>query len=127
MTKVNAIYLITHQSTLQCFASSFARRNPDGSYDIQPAALGHALSHPYNEIIAKSGNFGMLLTNELNLADDKQRSAMNAMRSYARNTGTSDNDMTKKKQLDDDVRNRLHAAMKEYKANFLAELQTAKA
>jgi F-type H+/Na+-transporting ATPase subunit alpha len=36
-------------------------------------------------------------------------------------------DMTKKKQLDDDVRNRLHAAMKEYKANFLAELQTAKA
>jgi F-type H+-transporting ATPase subunit alpha len=36
-------------------------------------------------------------------------------------------EMTKKKQLDDDVRNRLHAAMKEYKANFLAELQTAKA
>ena len=37
------------------------------------------------------------------------------------------NDLTKKKQLDDDVRNRMHAAMKEYKANFLAELQTAKA
>ena len=36
-------------------------------------------------------------------------------------------DLTKKKQLDDDVRNRMHAAMKEYKANFLAELQTAKA
>jgi F-type H+-transporting ATPase subunit alpha len=36
-------------------------------------------------------------------------------------------DLTKKKQLDDDVRNRLHAALKEYKANFVAELQTAKA
>ena len=34
-------------------------------------------------------------------------------------------DLTKKKQLDDDLRNRLHAALKEYKANFLAELQTA--
>jgi F-type H+/Na+-transporting ATPase subunit alpha len=36
-------------------------------------------------------------------------------------------DLTKKKQLDDDVRNQLHGALKEYKANFLAELQTAKA
>src|SRR6201998_136576 len=36
-------------------------------------------------------------------------------------------DLTKKKSLDDDLRNRLHAAMKEYKANFTAELQTAKA
>jgi F-type H+-transporting ATPase subunit alpha len=36
-------------------------------------------------------------------------------------------ELTNKKQLDDDVRNRLHAALKEYKANFLAELQTAKA
>jgi F-type H+-transporting ATPase subunit alpha len=36
-------------------------------------------------------------------------------------------DMTKKKALDDDLRNRLHAALKEYKANFVAELQTAKA
>jgi F-type H+/Na+-transporting ATPase subunit alpha len=35
--------------------------------------------------------------------------------------------LTKKKQLDDDVRNQLHGALKEYKANFLAELQTAKA
>jgi len=36
-------------------------------------------------------------------------------------------DLTKKKSLDDDLRNRLHSAMKEYKANFQAELQTAKA
>jgi F-type H+-transporting ATPase subunit alpha len=36
-------------------------------------------------------------------------------------------DLTKKKSLDDDLRNRLHAALKEYKANFLAEMQTAKA
>ena len=36
-------------------------------------------------------------------------------------------DMTKKKSLDDDLRNRLHAALKEYKAKFVAELQTAKA
>jgi F-type H+-transporting ATPase subunit alpha len=36
-------------------------------------------------------------------------------------------DLTKKKQLDDDIRNRLHAALKEYKANFTADLQTAKA
>jgi F-type H+-transporting ATPase subunit alpha len=36
-------------------------------------------------------------------------------------------DLTKKKSLDDDSRNRLHAALKEYKANFVAELQSAKA
>jgi F-type H+-transporting ATPase subunit alpha len=30
-------------------------------------------------------------------------------------------DLTKKKQLDDDLRNRLHAALKEYVANFKAE------
>jgi F-type H+-transporting ATPase subunit alpha len=36
-------------------------------------------------------------------------------------------DLTKKKSIDDDLRNRLHAALKEYKANFLAELQSAKA
>ena len=31
-------------------------------------------------------------------------------------------DLTKKKSLDDDLRNRLHAAIKEYAANFKAEL-----
>ena len=36
-------------------------------------------------------------------------------------------DLTKKKSLDDDLRNRLHAAIKEYKANFVADLQAAKA
>jgi F-type H+-transporting ATPase subunit alpha len=36
-------------------------------------------------------------------------------------------DLTKKKSLDDDLRNRLHAALKEYKANFVAELASAKA
>jgi hypothetical protein len=36
-------------------------------------------------------------------------------------------DLTKKKQLDDDLRNRLHAALKEYLANFKAEHQTAAA
>jgi len=30
-------------------------------------------------------------------------------------------DLTKKKQIDDDVRNRLHAAIKEFKAGFAAE------
>src|SRR5271157_630462 len=34
-------------------------------------------------------------------------------------------DLTKKKALDDDLRNRLHAALKEYKANFAAELEAA--
>jgi F-type H+-transporting ATPase subunit alpha len=34
-------------------------------------------------------------------------------------------DLTKKKQIDDDVRAKLHAAMKEYAANFKAELETA--
>jgi len=34
-------------------------------------------------------------------------------------------DLTKKKQIDDDVRARLHAAMKEYAANFKAELEAA--
>jgi F-type H+-transporting ATPase subunit alpha len=33
-------------------------------------------------------------------------------------------DMTNKKQLDDDVRSRLHAAIKEYAAQFKAELET---
>jgi F-type H+-transporting ATPase subunit alpha len=36
-------------------------------------------------------------------------------------------DLTKKKALDDDLRSRLHAALKEYKANFQAELAAAKA
>jgi F-type H+/Na+-transporting ATPase subunit alpha len=31
------------------------------------------------------------------------------------------NDLTQKKQLDDDIRNRLHAAMKEFKENFKAQ------
>jgi F-type H+/Na+-transporting ATPase subunit alpha len=34
-------------------------------------------------------------------------------------------DLTQKKQLDDDVRNRLHAAIKEYKEGFVAELAVA--
>ncbi len=36
-------------------------------------------------------------------------------------------DLTAKKQLDDDLRSRLHAAMKEYSANFKAELAAATA
>jgi len=32
-------------------------------------------------------------------------------------------DLTKKKQFDDDLRNRLHAALKEYKENFKAQEQ----
>jgi F-type H+/Na+-transporting ATPase subunit alpha len=36
-------------------------------------------------------------------------------------------DLTQKKQLDDDLRNKLHAALKEYTANFKAEHQTAAA
>jgi hypothetical protein len=34
-------------------------------------------------------------------------------------------DLTQKKQFDDDLRNRLHAALKEYLANFKAELAAA--
>ncbi len=34
-------------------------------------------------------------------------------------------DLTQKKSLDDDLRNRLHAALKEYKANFLSQQQEA--
>jgi F-type H+-transporting ATPase subunit alpha len=34
-------------------------------------------------------------------------------------------DLTKKKQIDDDIRARLHAAMKEYSANFKSELEAA--
>jgi F-type H+-transporting ATPase subunit alpha len=36
-------------------------------------------------------------------------------------------DLTKKKQLDDDLRNRMHAALKEYSANYKAELAAATA
>jgi F-type H+-transporting ATPase subunit alpha len=34
-------------------------------------------------------------------------------------------ELTKKKQFDDDLRGKLHAALKEYKANFVAELDAA--
>jgi len=34
-------------------------------------------------------------------------------------------DLTKKKQIDDDIRSKLHAALKEYSANFKAELESA--
>jgi F-type H+-transporting ATPase subunit alpha len=34
-------------------------------------------------------------------------------------------DLTQKKQLDDDLRSHLHAALKEYATNFKAELETA--
>jgi F-type H+-transporting ATPase subunit alpha len=34
-------------------------------------------------------------------------------------------ELTQKKQLDDDLRNRLHAALKEYKANFVSQQQEA--
>jgi F-type H+-transporting ATPase subunit alpha len=36
-------------------------------------------------------------------------------------------DLTQKKAFDDDLRTRLHAALKEYTANFIAELSAAKA
>jgi F-type H+/Na+-transporting ATPase subunit alpha len=36
-------------------------------------------------------------------------------------------DLTKKKQLDDDIKNRLHAALKEYVENFKAEHQAVAA
>ena len=36
-------------------------------------------------------------------------------------------DLTAKKQLDDDLRNRLHAALKEYEADFKEELAAVKA
>jgi F-type H+-transporting ATPase subunit alpha len=36
-------------------------------------------------------------------------------------------DITEKKSLDDDLRNRLHAALKEYSANFKADLAATKA
>jgi F-type H+-transporting ATPase subunit alpha len=39
-------------------------------------------------------------------------------------TGLMD-DLTKKKQIDDDIRSKLHAALKEYSANFKAELAVA--
>jgi F-type H+-transporting ATPase subunit alpha len=42
----------------------------------------------------------------------------------AAQTGLMD-DLTKKKQIDDDIRARLHAAMKEYSANFKSELEAA--
>jgi F-type H+-transporting ATPase subunit alpha len=34
-------------------------------------------------------------------------------------------DLTKKKALDDELRSKLHAALKEYSANFKAELAAA--
>jgi F-type H+-transporting ATPase subunit alpha len=36
-------------------------------------------------------------------------------------------ELTKKKQIDDDLRKKLHAAMKEYKENFAAEHSAAAA
>jgi F-type H+-transporting ATPase subunit alpha len=34
-------------------------------------------------------------------------------------------ELTQKKSFDDDLRNRLHAALKEYKANFVSQQQEA--
>ena len=36
------------------------------------------------------------------------------------------NDIITKKTLDDDLKNRIHAALKEYKAEFMAEIASAK-
>ncbi len=36
-------------------------------------------------------------------------------------------ELTQKKSLDDDLRNKLHAALKEYKANFVSQQQEAAA
>lgn len=99
MAKANYLYLITHDSTVTQFVSSFARRNPDGSYDVQPPALAHALQKPYNDVAVKAADrkdFTLLMTKDVNGADNKQNAVFSAMRSYSRDTGTSDKDIKKR-------------------------------
>jgi F-type H+-transporting ATPase subunit alpha len=56
------------------------------------------------------------------------RAFENGLYKYFENAQTAlIEDLTKKKALDDDLRGKLHAALKEYAANFKAELAAATA
>jgi F-type H+-transporting ATPase subunit alpha len=84
----------------------------------------HPLTWQQMVVILFSGTQGYL--DDLNVSDIRAFED-GIYKYFAAAQGALLDDLTKKKQLDDDIRNRLHAAIKEYKANFLAELQTAKA
>jgi F-type H+-transporting ATPase subunit alpha len=84
----------------------------------------HPLTWQQMVVILFSGTQGYL--DDLNVTDI--RAFEDGIYKYFDSAQTALMDeLTKKKQLDDEVRNKLHAALKEYKANFQTELQTAKA
>jgi F-type H+/Na+-transporting ATPase subunit alpha len=84
----------------------------------------HPLTWQQQVVILFSGTQGYL--DDLNVTDI--RAFEDGLYKYFDSAQTAlMEDLTKKKQLDDDVRNRLHTAIKEYKANFVADLQAVKA
>jgi F-type H+-transporting ATPase subunit alpha len=84
----------------------------------------HPLTWQQQAIVLFAGTQGYL--DDLKVADI--RAFEDGLHKYfaAAQTPLMD-ELTQKKQLDDDVRNKLHAALKEYKAGFVADLQAATA
>jgi F-type H+-transporting ATPase subunit alpha len=82
----------------------------------------HPLTWQQQTVILFAGTQGYL--DEFQVSEI--RAFENGLYKYFENAQTAlMEDLTKKKALDDDLRSRLHAALKEYSANFKAELATA--
>ena len=84
----------------------------------------HPLTLAEEVVILSSGTQGYL--DDLQLRRFARLRMGSTSTSIAAQTALME-DLTKKKPLDDDLRNRMHAALKEYKANFVADLASAKA
>jgi F-type H+-transporting ATPase subunit alpha len=82
----------------------------------------HPLTWQQQTIILFAGTQGYL--DQFNVADI--RAFEDGLYKYFDSAQTAlMDDLTKKKQIDDDIRAKLHAAMKEYSENFKAELEAA--
>jgi len=78
----------------------------------------HPLTWQQQAIVLFAGTQGYLDDLKIN----QIRSFEDGLHKYFETAQTAlMNDLTQKKQLDDDIKNRLHAAMKEYKENFKAQ------
>jgi F-type H+-transporting ATPase subunit alpha len=94
--------------------------------------LTELLKQPQFQPLAWQQQVAILFAGTQGYLDDLQISEIRAFEDglykYLANTQTAMMDeLTKKKSLDDDLRNQLHAALKEYKVSFQAELAAAKA
>jgi F-type H+-transporting ATPase subunit alpha len=82
----------------------------------------HPLTWQQQVVILFAGTQGYL--DDLQVAEI--RAFEDGLYKYFSNAQTAlIDDLTKKKSLDDDLRSRMHAAMKEYKAGFVAEVAAA--